>query len=72
MKKSLLIICIVFVLLSGCGGPVASEEPCLYCSKKPAYLYDLNGQEITFCEECYKIEYENLQQDRLNLKNGIN
>ncbi len=72
MKKLLIIIPILLVLLSGCGGPIASEEPCLYCSKKPAFLYELNGQKTTFCEDCYKIEYESVLQDRLNLKNGIN
>ena len=72
MKKLLLIIPVVFVLLSGCGNPTASEDSCTYCGKKPAYLYELNGQKTTFCEDCYKIELENVEQDRLNLKNGIN
>ena len=72
MKKLLIILSVVLVFLSGCGGPVASKDSCTYCGKKPAYLYEINGQETTFCKDCYKIEYERVEQERLNLKNGIN
>ena len=58
MKKLLLIISAVVVLLSGCGGPTASEEPCTLCGKKPAYIYEMNGLDTIFCKDCYEIALE--------------
>lgn len=69
MKKILLIICVVSVLLSGCGGPVASDEPCNNCGKRPAYIYEMNGLDAVFCKDCYEVELELEEQYKADLRN---
>ena len=72
MKKILLFCVTMIMLLSGCGGPEASDEPCTYCGKKPAYVYEPDGRDISLCKDCYKTEDEMAKQDKINLKNGKN
>lgn len=72
MKKHLLAITIALCLLSGCTAPHVSDDSCFLCGKRPAYLYELDGTEKSFCKTCYESERAALEQDRINLKNGIN
>lgn len=71
MKKCLLIILSVLILLSGCGAPPTSKEGCIHCSKRPAFIYEINGSELSLCEDCYETELKALEQERINSKYGI-
>ena len=71
MKKCLLIILSSLILLSGCGAPHTSKEGCFNCSKKPAFMYQLNGQEISLCKDCYETELQALEQEKINSQYGI-
>lgn len=66
MKKCLLVIFSAVILLSGCSSPPASKEDCLYCSNKPVYIYEINGQELSLCEACYEAELKALEQEKIN------
>ena len=66
MKKYLLIILSALILLSGCSAPQVSKEDCLYCSNKPVYIYEINGQELSLCEDCYETELKALEQEKIN------
>lgn len=72
MKKYLLMAIITLSLLSACTPPPVSDESCFNCGKRPAYTYQLDGLERTFCKTCYEAERAALEQDRANLKNGMN
>ncbi len=69
MKKLLSIALVLVTLLSGCGGPAASDEPCTNCGKKPAYIYEMNGLDSIFCKDCYEVEQKLDAQYKADLQN---
>ena len=69
MKKILLISLLLVILLSGCGGRRQSDVECLYCSSQNSYDYEIDGQTISFCDECYKKEMKQNIEAKTELKN---
>lgn len=68
MKKYLLIPLLSLMVLSGCGGRRQSDDACFYCSNLPAYNYDIDGNTMSLCDECYEKEMQQRAQDLENLK----
>lgn len=72
MKKTVLLISVLaVVLLSGCARK-QSDSPCLYCGSNTAYDYEIDGNTVSLCNDCYKMEMEQNRQVKEDLKNGIN
>ena len=73
MKKTLLVISVLAVLLlSGCLPSHVSKEQCFYCGTTPAYDYEIDGNRVTFCKECYEKEMEQNSIVKQELNNNIN
>ena len=71
MKKAILICVLSVMVLAGCGGRRQSDNKCLYCNYVYAYDYQIDGQTVTFCEDCYEKEMEQNNQVKADLKSDI-
>ncbi|MBR5535023.1 MAG: hypothetical protein IKU60_00090 [Clostridia bacterium] len=67
MKKYLIIISMVLALLTGCGAPYSSDEGCLYCGEKDAYIYQIEEQKLSLCTDCYNAKLTEAEQAKDNL-----
>ncbi len=67
MKKTLFIISLLIVILSGCARK-QSTNSCLYCGANPAYDYEIDGNTVTFCVDCYEKEMEQNRQVKQDMQ----
>ena len=68
MKKILLISLLLLMALSGCGSRKQSDSECLYCSSQASYDYEIDGNTISLCDECYQKEMDQHSQVQEDLK----